>query len=187
MTSAYTLLLLAFHLLTIVSTTPNIPDSLKQTAISIANQAIVEANREIALSANQDIIIPVAPAPVYVPQDPITGSTQITNTMEDKSAVTSEIIKTSPVDKENSVPYGSYTIRLRVLDESGKTVNGAPVTIDAPSNAGGDEKQKTIDTRETPSSLDYYTSFEYVPTTKGKKTLTFTSGNLTNTLEITVK
>lgn len=112
--------------------------------------------------------------------------TRYKNNMEDKSAVTAVLVQTVPKDTVNSLKYGSFIIQVRVLDENGFTVNGAPVTMSISNNLAGDSIDKVIDTLETPKSTDYYTSFEYIPTTKGTKTLTFTSGELTTDLEIVV-
>jgi hypothetical protein len=68
-------------------------------------------------------------------------------------------------------------IRVRVFDSEGKTVNGAQVTMDG-------IVTRNIDTRETPESTDYYTSFSYMPKNAGDATVVFTSGSLSTSLSV---
>lgn len=198
MTQIYTLLVLALQLLTLVSSTPNAPADLRQTAINVANSAIVEANKQIALSQQSGTIVPT---PEVAAPAPIIGSLPQPTTMpEDKSAITASIIRTVDADPVNSIPFGTYIIQVRVLDSSGKSTCGTfcddprndnavkiPVVMSAPDNVEGETVNRIIDTRETPSSTDFYRDFQYIPKTKGKKTVTFTSGNLTTSLDIVVK
>lgn len=185
MTAAYTLLVLALQLLTLVSTTPSVTPELRAQAISVANTAIAAANAEI--SAPQTVVGITKPAVQSTPttQQPVFGAT-ITAPM-DQSAVTAEVISTAPADPVNGIPHGIYTIRVRVLDAAGKTVNRASVAMNAPGNAEGAQKTKTIDTRETPESTDYFTSFSYVPMQTGTNTLVFTSGALSTSLSVSVQ
>lgn len=185
MTAAYTLLVLALQLLTLVSTTPSVTPELRAQAISVANTAIAAANAEI--SAPQTVVGIAQPTVQSTPttQQPVFGAT-IAASM-DQSAVTAEVISTAPADPVNGIPHGIYTIRVRVLDASGVTVNGASVTMNAPGNIEGAQKTKTIDTLQTPESSDYFTSFSFVPSEAGQHTITFSSGNLSTSLEVSVQ
>src|SRR3989344_7556903 len=50
MTAAITLLMLALQLLTAVANTPNAPQSLRDSATRVANIAIQEANKQLAIN-----------------------------------------------------------------------------------------------------------------------------------------
>lgn len=212
MNAAYTLLIMASQLLTMISGTPNVSDALRQQGIQVAHYAIDEANRQLAILNTQPIIIdtvststPAQPPVqnnenvIYVPYYAGTAP-QVQKPMEDKSGITVNIVNTTEKDVINSVPFGTYTIRVRVLDTDGNSTCGTycdnprdvnatkvPISMNAPDNQGGDIVEKVIDGKETPKSKDYYTSFLYVPTKKGNKNLTFTSGDLTKDLEINVQ
>lgn len=169
MTAAYTLLVLALQLLTLVSTTPNVSPELRARAISVANTAIFAANAEMA---------PVTTVQsTHVMQAPVLGATMSTPMPSDQSKISAEVIKTLAPDPVNGLPYGMIIIRVRVFDSEGKTVNGAQVTMDG-------IVTRNIDTRETPESTDYYTSFSYMPKNAGDATVVFTSGSLSTSLSV---
>lgn len=175
MTAAYTLLVLALQLLTLVSTTPNVTPELRAQAVSVANTAIAAANAEIAQPKQVAQSTYVTPAPVL-------GAT-MSAPMADESRVTAEVVQVSPADPVNGVPHGTYFIRVRVYDANGTTVSGASVAMSAP----GENRAKTIDTRETPESSDYFTTFAYTPQSAGDVSITFTSGSLSTSLPISIK
>ena len=173
MTSAYTLLVLALQLLTLVTTTPNISPALRDQAVSVAHAAIAAANTPTAPVFSGTQSTPsVVPVPV---------SATISVSMQ--PSISAEIVHIAPADVQNSVPHGIYVIRARVLDADGNTTPGVPITM----TADGVSKQKTIDTRATPESSDYYTSFEYIPESAGAKTIDFASGNTSFSLSVNVQ
>lgn len=195
MSAAITLLMLAFQLLTAVANTPNAPQSLRESATTVANMAITEANKQLGAQNIQPVItsapvIPVsAPQYIYTPAPvvPAPGGILTVSMPVDQSAITAEVINRSKPDAGNDSPYGEYQIQVRVLNASGVTVKGTPIAMDAPNNLYSNPDSRTLDTvasKETGN--DFYHVFVYNPTKAGPATLTFTSGNLTQLLTLNV-
>lgn len=185
------LLLLAFQLLSLVAATPNISASIRQQAITIANQAIVEAQAELAVStpapiiastnAPQQNVVQPQPAPV---QQSIIQPAIIQTKVMDQSKADIIIVESSDakIDAVNGIPYGTYFFQVRILDSNGNPVKGVPVSM----TIDGKTINRTIDTAPTIGSVDYYTTFQYIPTSTGDKDATFASGDLTKDLTFSV-
>lgn len=127
MEQALTLLMMAFQLLTVLATTPNLPPSFNETAIQIANSAIQVAREEIAKQPVEvQATIPVVEQNVIeqitIYQPPIIGqiAPQITH-MEKKLIVETSNYLTNK--------HGLYYVVTVFYTEDGKQVAGVPVTI----------------------------------------------------------
>lgn len=140
--------------------------------------------------------VPVTQAPVQ--SVPIIPSVKVMPI--DQSKVTAEVINHLEADVKGGQPFGTYTIRARVLSPDGKPNGGTfvtnprdehatkiPIVMTSPNNAYGLIKEAIIDTNETTSSKDYYHDFSYAPTQSRSVTLTFTSGNLSTDLSLVVE
>lgn len=193
MTIAINLLISAMTLLTMIQQNPNLPQSFKDSAVSIANQAIVVAQDEIA-KANQTAINPVVintVTPVQTVQQPTFGG--IITAMEtpvDKSEIIAEQIGYS---KDADTPYfGDYSFKVSVLNAKGEYINKAEVTMSAPEDfykSVGQENSKRLTENQNGNPADgkWYTTFGYIPMTKGTKNVVFTSGSLSKTITINVQ
>ena len=190
MGNALALLLLAVNLLTQVANSPNLPQSFKDNAVSIANVAISEANKELAATSTA-IISPISVAaiqPIVNPQiqnqQPIFGSTMQTSMSEtptDKSAIT---LLSQDIDYR-----GLYAFVVQVLDTNGKPIHKAPIHI---STSVTLPEWYTIDRYTdsegpTSKSENWRTTFGEIALIKGSNTIIFTSGNLTKEITITVE
>ena len=179
------------QLLTLVASTPNLPQSFVDNAKQVANTAIVFAQEEInkyqAELVAQATVTTIQPVPT--PQ-PITPLGTITNQpinqpiiiMENKEDILVEVFNVGQKDEINGIPFGSFSIRISVLDASGKHVK-VPITIQTP------DIQKTAEPNGmTHKDLgDWNLTYTYIPQSAGKKSLTFTSGALSKTIEIVAK
>lgn len=171
MAQALTLLMLAIQLLTVVASTPNLPQSFRDNAVKIANIAIVEATTELSTQATSTQLISPdiiqAIVPIVIPQN-IGSPSQVIISM-DKSQVSVEQTISS---------NGVFLFKTRVLDANGDTINGAPISL----KIGDASEDRKIDTRMTLQDSDYFHTFtEIIATTT---TILFTSGDLTK--EVTV-
>lgn len=98
-------------------------------------------------------------------------------------------------------PLGSFNWRVSVLDQYGAYLQGQNVSADLPDDARipwnellsreedkltNPNLHKVTDAQSGFKTKDWGTSFEYIPTTSGAKTITFTSGGLTEIVEVTV-
>lgn len=80
-------------------------------------------------------------------------------------------------------PYGQYGFQVSVLDDNGNYVKDAAVTMtsDLPNDT---EYTNDLD---TPTKItEWDRGFDYVPLTPGNKTLTFTSGSLSQSIQLIV-
>lgn len=192
MTIAINLLISAMTLLTMVQQNPNLPQSFKDSATGIANQAIVVAQDEIA-KANQTATTPIVintVTPVQTVQQPTFGG--IITPMEtpiDKSAIIAELFK---IDKDPAWSYfGMYTLKVSVLNAKGEYVNKAEVTMSAPEDylqtVGQNKESRFTEARQNNDDKNWYVTFPYIPMTQGSKNVTFTSGNLSTSITINVQ
>lgn len=129
MTSALTLLLLAFQLLTAVANNPTLPQSFRDTAITVANQAIDAANKEQAAAQttvqnNATIQVQTnTPATVTPTIAPVFGSvTPQPVYMPTKDTQIKHVISGS----DDTGTY--YEIRVKYTEDS-KLINTIPVTL----------------------------------------------------------
>lgn len=136
------------------------------------------------------------------------GQTQQTNgntiqSVADKSAI--NISTTIQDESQTGMPYGSFRVSVVVLDSKGNPVKGAAVHFVGQNNIypvdGSNPDTDTNINRTTniqtypivkgsQSSVgegDWHTGFDYVPTSNGTKTLTVTSGSLTESVSIDVQ
>lgn len=182
---AFTLLITAMQLLTLVASTPNLPQSFVDNAKQVANTAIVFAQEEInkyqaelAKQATNAPTTTTAPTPPTAPLGVIIN--QPNPIMENKEDILVKVINVGPKDEVNGLPFGSFSLRISVLDASGKYLEKAPITIKTP------DGQKTVEPNgmSTPDLKDWNTTFTYVPKAAGTKSLTFTSGTLSKTIEV---
>lgn len=192
MTIAINLLISAMTLLTMIQQNPNLPQSFRDSAVNIANQAIVVAQNEIA-NQNKTVTNPViidTVAPVQTIQQPtFSGIMTPMETPIDKSGITAELMK---IYKDSETPYfGQYIFKVSVLNEKGEYVNNAEVAMSAPEDyfqtVGQNKETKFTNDRKNNDDKNWYLTFGYVPMTQGTKNVTFTSGNLSTTITINVQ
>lgn len=192
MTIAINLLISAMTLLTMIQQNPNLPQSFKDSAVGIANQAIVVAQDEIA-KANQTATNPVVintVTPVQTVQQPTFGGIIVPmETPIDKSAIIAELLK---VTKDADTPYfGNYILKVSVLNANGEYVNKAEVSMSAPEDyfqtVGQNKESRFTEARQNNDDKNWYVTFPYIPMTQGAKDITFTSGNLSKTVTINVQ
>lgn len=179
-------------LLTMVQQNPNLPQSFKDTATGIANQAIVVAQDEIA-KANQTATTPVVinnVAPVQTVQQPTFGGII---TPMDKSDIVIDSIRFLQTNDPQRSPNGEWIIVVRVLNSNGDDEKDAIVKMDAPDDVVN-IKEKHIDqmgyVRDAEGNITrtkYSTFFNFAPNSTGDRPITFTSGNLSKTITINVK
>ena len=145
---------------------------------------------------------PVAtPSPIIIYKEKIMTPTPIPSELLLKAT----LVQTPEVALKNGydqAPYGIYFIEVTLIGEGGDKkihthTNGTPdaieylVKMDAPDNASYNPNPdiRPIGKGGSPSDANrpYIVNFSYHPQTAGKKTLTFTSGSLTKTIDIDVK
>lgn len=123
------------------------------------------------------------------------GATTPTQTMQDKSDLLIEVIKTAENGQEN-MPYGQYNFIVSVLDKNGEYLKDQLVTMSANESLfkGVTEDYEKLTSRNSGvdwrgnMSKDWKTGdFNYIPSTKGIKTITFTSGTLSKNYQLEVK
>lgn len=131
MTTAISLLILALQLLTAVSNNPNLPASFRQTAISVAQEAIQQAN------AAQSTVVPV----VIQPQDYATIQGQPTPTTPNAPVLYGSVTATQPMptdksdivmtieDQRQTIDGPLTMIKIIVNDENGKPINNIPISL----------------------------------------------------------
>lgn len=183
MSQATALLILAIHLLTMVANNPNLSDAYRQEINQVANAAIVAAQDAMSTttpvtSNSSGTIQPVVPQ-VHTH---LTGA--LTGTMtEDQSAivVTNQGQIQGPNDV-NGAPFGTYWFNVTVLDANGNPVPHVSIQM----TGDGSTTTRTADTVNGLNGTNYHTTFSYEPQSQGDKSFTFTSGNLTQTLELTI-
>lgn len=95
------------------------------------------------------------------------------------------IMKSDPV---NSIPFGTWSYRAELLDNSGKHVKFAPIIMTAPDNLYGTSTTAVANSVNGVEGdhQDWNTGFSYVPLAEGHKTLTFTAGGFTKIIELDV-
>lgn len=184
---AITLLMSAMQLLALVNGNPSLPQSFRDNAVIIANKAIAVAQDEIAnanKTAEQPVILPVVQPVAPLPfNQPTYGSIQ---PMEDKSEIVVTLVSTSKPDAINSMPFGEYGYNVAVLNSEGKNIEMAEITFVGEDNVYP-QKTRKADSISATGMKDWTGTFSYAPTSKGMKTLTFTSGTLTKTLTLDVQ
>ncbi len=101
------------------------------------------------------------------------------------------------------MPHGSFSFWVGVLDSNGKNIQNASITMNAPGNMEGANGScapsaagypgcndsgglytRTANQQSTTNAGDWTGAFVYYPTTAGTKTVTFTSGNLSNSITV---
>ncbi len=202
MTQALILLISAMQLLTLVSGNPQLPQSFKDNVILIANRAISVAQEEIN---NQQQIVPTptpvqvqeqvvqaTPQPViiYTPPPVVGGANPTPPPMPpevDKSDLIITQTKSSPRDATNGMPFGAYSFTFSLLDKYGKYIPHAKITLSAPDNLYGNSVVGDANGESGRDTSDWSGAFQYVPTKAGVKTLTFSGGGKTKTIEIIVE
>lgn len=92
-----------------------------------------------------------------------------------------------PKDPGQDMPLGAFTFKVSVQNEEGSFQKMAKVKINAPDNLYPQEEEKEANAQSIKDSGDWYASFEYVPISVGKKTLTFSCGEEVLPLIINVK
>ena len=191
------ILALALQLL-IAAQQPNVPEITKNQAISLAMYAIEVAQEE---RAKQAVIAPVV-APVYIAPVQPAFSAIIPPMVEnvDKSALVIGISEIIPPRDINiaEVPYGSWYIKVEVLDSAGKHVKFAPYeayvdgviqTNGTQSDGQGGSKPITIReanniTNENPT--DYFGIYAFTPKEEGTYTVKITSGEKSDYVTVVV-
>lgn len=104
--------------------------------------------------------------------------------MQIATTIVATLDSVSEIDSHNGIPYGIRTIKVIVQDGENNSISGAPITM----TIDGVSIDKTLDTKATlqKDDKDYYTKFDYNPTTTGDKTAVFTSGDITQEFDFTV-
>lgn len=167
------------------------------------------ANIRMILAPSEPVQGTINTSPVSSPQQtasttqsaPVAGSINNQSSApmpEDKSAIIAKVVGQNKND--SSLPFGSYSIKVQVLDKDGKPTGGTfitnprdenatkiPVTMTAPGNLFSGGSEAIIDSIETTGSKDYFHTFGYAPKTGGSKSLTFVSGKLSTTIKIDVQ
>ncbi len=109
-------------------------------------------------------------------------------TMEDKSEITVEVTKVR--EESSDYPLGVYFLKVRVLDQNGKTTpipKGQAPFQDVSMTYNGIIENKKIDGKQTSESTDFYHTFAFYPAQKGLQQVVFASGNLTKQVSIDVQ
>ena len=212
MTQLLTLLIVATQLLTQVQTNPNLPQSFRTYAEQIAITAITLAQAELAkLNLPQATTTPPAPQETPVVPPIVLGAVPpITNNEPQMPAPIdkSEIKVTHQVSHKfnaDTKPRWEITYNVEVFDSEGKHVQGAPVAmrgtdmsfsrntninnLEEEIKVHGDLNKKTLNQNRDKIKgdlEDWHANFTYMTEVPGPKDITFTSGNLTKTVQITL-
>lgn len=196
--TALALLISAVQLLTLVLTTPSLPPSFREAAVFIAQQAITASKAElsqnpaagISTSTIDQLTVPTYSQPIQPASQPSTLYAMPEPT--DRSAILIIVSFLGERSVSTTTPYGEYGIKVQVLDPKGKPTKGALVMFTRPAddkniewNSNPNERLTLNDT--TPNANDWSTDFGYIPSTAGDKKLTFTSGSLSQTYQLTVQ
>ncbi len=143
-------------------------------------QLLAVLEQEIAqIEATQALTTPTqSTAPQTAQTTPLFGATiQTTQTMPtDQSSITIGQTKMAP---NESYPNGYFVLKVAVLDSNGVPVNKAPITM----QFGSTTQNATTDTLYGPNNANYFHNFNFFPQ-DASATITFTSGNLTNSITI---
>ena len=183
MTAAMTLLITAIQLLSIVAGMPNIDPAFKATAIDIANQAITTAQTELAATER-----PLTTQQIQTFTNPNYGSiTPMVETPIDKSGIVVVLTSKNDPDEKANMPYGAYNYSVSILDKDGNGTEKAAVTLTSQDNLYGNTVIQEARGKTTNEAKDWFTGFQYIPTSKGDKILTFTSGSHTKTINLSVE
>lgn len=128
---------------------------------------------------------PVTQAPIQTTIQPTFGSITTNQPTMDKSALLVTPIYTPTTQgrgPSEGMPFGQYGFEVSVLDSDGNYIKNAAVTLTS------DLAPDTQYTKDADSGVGKWgRGFNYVPQTVGQKTLTFTSGNLTQTIVLNVQ
>lgn len=167
-TSILTLLIMAMQLLTAVQANPNLPQSFRDTAISIANTAIsVAQNALAAQTQNTTLVAGIVPdivVPLVVPLAPAE---------QPKKEITIDI---TSAFNNNIGTY--YNIRAHYL-ENGKPVEGIVMNLKADDSGGinnNNEKTRYMWNDDNPGTF-----FQYIPNDRGDRILIFTANGTSTT------
>lgn len=201
MTTGLSLLILAMQLLTAVVNAPNLPQTFRDQAVQVAQIAIQESNRELALEAisasSTSIVVPTITPDIIqqvINTTPVFSGTPPQAPMPtqpiDQSAITIENlgqIKKPNWDPEMVAPFGMYWLKVKVLDSNGQTkrayspkdLQPISMTIDGKTE---DQKIDAID-----SEGQTYRIFSILPMATGTIHAIFNSGNLTNSYDLVVQ
>ena len=214
MTQALLLLISAMQLLTLVSGNPQLPQSFKDSVIIIANRAIAVAQEEINNQRQivstptpaqvQEQVVQATPPPVIIIPTPQSVGAIPSIPMEDKTEI---FVRTDPSETTTS-------FWVNVVDADGNYVYDAPVKFTTPeglvetrttSNLSKNRDGKFVNLLTVPRGVDgrldfndptvsvsnvpyfWYNTFNYTPSSKGKKVLTFETLGKTKTIEIVVE
>lgn len=174
---------MAMNLLTAVQANPNLPPQFKEVAISVANNAIVFANQELAkLPADQTPVqTPVQPVTVQPVQAPVVGGII---TPMDKSEIL--VTETSHIKPNKTLTgFDGWSFRVSVLDKDGNYTRST-IVANIPDTFGDQNLIKEAGNQSGTNKGDWSADFSFYPKSKGQKTLTFTSGNLTKSIVVEV-
>ncbi len=199
MIQAIALLKTAIILLTLVASLPNVPQDLRDQAVSIGNQAIAAANVAILEQSVEPIIV-AAPTPTPAP---VIITSQPTITMPEAPISKAHIDIISPISgKGLGRQYASSTngtmtdantlvIGAIVYDDAGDPTNQPTVEVKA---KDASQNKTFIGTGVvTPRYVDgskrvlpvYMFSYDFH--TSGDHTITFSTGALTQSVTVTVQ
>lgn len=201
MTIAINLLISAMTLLTMIQQNPNLPQSFKDSAISIANQAIVVAQDEIA-KANQTVANPIVINTV-TPVQPVQQPVQVVpNNVIIAGAVNTQtnnkimeiVIKNDSTGESISDTYTTNISNGSLVLKVDYKVDGVS-KLETISMSTSDGQSRTMSKDERACSVskigglkdDCSANFLFKLLTTGEKVATFTVGETVKTITIDVQ
>lgn len=111
--------------------------------------------------------------------------TEAVDTLE--VALDKRFIRGAFKDKKSGLPHGQYFVKVAYKDAVGEYQHGMLVTFDRPDDKRDPQTIAPLDTQSEKRSKDWYHVFDYMPTSKGNKTLVFTCNGITTELKVNVR
>jgi hypothetical protein len=173
-----TLLISAVQLLTLAQSNPNLPQSFRDSAISLANYSIQVAQEAIKNQSNE-----IATATVNIPV--IEPQVNYGSVIQPQTIIMPEVKKEIRINNLNrSINYeGAYYSFNASYLEDDKELPGISITIssddDGKIQSNGIEYTKTA--TQITRKLDNAAWFQYLPKDEGMRTLTITANGITAT------
>jgi hypothetical protein len=100
--------------------------------------------------------------------------------------ITLTLVAKAKVDNINNMPFGSFIYRVSTKDANGKSVPNVVYDVIYPEDAIL-KQPKVITNAVDGTTGEHYGSVEYIPTTKGVKTLTVKGSNVETSVTVDVK
>lgn len=150
--------------------------------------SVIDTQLQYTTQSISVLLNPTAAATVTAPTTNsvnFASTPQETQEAPDKSAILVNPTYTPSTPQRgvsDNIPYGQYGFDVSVLDSNGNYTKGAAVTM---TSDLGPDTEYTNDL-DYGGLTKYDRGFDYIPLTLGVKTLVFTSGNLSQTIQLTV-